>query len=589
MTEITDRITPEMSEEEVLSVLLDEIMTRTEPDVAEAIRFCAIPHWFNEELIAWLRGEGLKSSQRSGEILAALTELTFVGPYHDLGWAYHENVRGLLLRRWWERDGEKFRELSERAAGYFAHKLVAKEETLLARLFASIRRVLGKEETLTEDERRECEREQMYHLLAVDEEQGHELFQSMFDEAIKFYRLSTCSLLLQLAEEFREHLSEEHQQWLRYNQGQLACHAARWDEAWEFFEALLEEELVDKLKGEVLGYAGLVYKAKGEWERAIEYYKRSLAIEEKVGDEHGMAATFNNLGVVYQDKREWERAIEYHERSLMIQEKVGDAHGMAATFNNLGNVYQDKGEWERTIEYYERSLAIKEEMGDAHGMAVTFNNLGEVYRAKGEWERAVEYYERSLAIKEKTGDEHGMAATLNNLGNVYQAKGEWERAIEYYERDLAICEKVGDKQGMATTFNNLGFVYQARGKWEQAIEYYERSLAIAQKIGDEYIVARIFNNLGGVYRAKGKWERAMEYYERSLVIREKMDDEHGMAYIYNNMALLYRTQDELGKAIPLFEKSLMIFERIGDKRSAGTVRGNLKKAKRELETKAGQV
>jgi len=89
MTELTERITPEMSEEEVLGVILDEIMARAEPDVAEAIRFCAIPHWFNEEIIAWLRGEGLKPSQRSREILAALTELTFVGPYHDRGWAYH--------------------------------------------------------------------------------------------------------------------------------------------------------------------------------------------------------------------------------------------------------------------------------------------------------------------------------------------------------------------------------------------------------------------------------------------------------------------------------------------------------------------
>jgi hypothetical protein len=44
MTDITERITPEMSEEEVLGVILDEIMERADPDVAEAIRFCAIPH-----------------------------------------------------------------------------------------------------------------------------------------------------------------------------------------------------------------------------------------------------------------------------------------------------------------------------------------------------------------------------------------------------------------------------------------------------------------------------------------------------------------------------------------------------------------
>ena len=89
MTDITERITPEMSEGEVLGVILDEIIARAEPDVAEAIRFCAIPHWFNEEIIAWLRGEGFKPSQRSREILAALTDLTFVSPYYKRNWAYH--------------------------------------------------------------------------------------------------------------------------------------------------------------------------------------------------------------------------------------------------------------------------------------------------------------------------------------------------------------------------------------------------------------------------------------------------------------------------------------------------------------------
>jgi tetratricopeptide (TPR) repeat protein len=423
MTELTDRITPEMSEEEVLGVILDEIMERAEPDVAEAIRFCAIPHWFNEEIIAWLRGEGLKPSQRSHEILAALTELTFVGPYHEQGWAYHENVRDLLLHRWRERDGEEFRELSGQAVRYFGQKA----------------------ETATDEERDAWEREQMYHLLVADEEQGHELFQSMFDEAIKFYRLSTCELLLQLAGAFREHLSEEHQQWLRYNEGELAYQSAQWDKALEFFEALLEEELVDKLKGEVLSDAGLVYKATGEWERAIEYYERSLGIMEKVGDEPGMATIFNNLGVVYRDKKEWERAIQYSEHSLAIWEKVGDEPGMATAFNNLANVYQARGEWERALEYYGCSLAIGEKVGDEYGMAATFNNLGEVYRVKGEWEQAIEYHERSLAIKEKVGDEHGMAFSYNNIARLYQDWGRLEKSVPLFEKSLEIFERIGDK------------------------------------------------------------------------------------------------------------------------------------------------
>jgi tetratricopeptide (TPR) repeat protein len=480
MTEITDRITPEMSEEEVLGVLLDEIMGRAEPDVAEAIRFCAIPHWFNEEIIAWLRGEGLKPSRRSREILAALTELTFVGPYYERGWAYHENVRDLLLRRWRERDGQEFKELSGRSAGYFEQRA----------------------EAATDEERDAWEREQMYHLLMADEERGLKQFHSMFTRARDFYQLSTCTLLLQLAAEQSDYLARDSQLWAKHSKGELAYYSAQWAEAQRVFEELMGQELPPRLESSVTHLLGMVYRARGKWDRAIEYFGRSLAIKEKVGDEHGMAPTFQNLGSMYKDRGEWDRAIEYFERSLAVLEKVRDEHGMAVAFNNLGLVYQAKEEWNRAIEYYERSLAITRKIGNEYVMARTFNNLGSVYQDKGEWERAIAYYERSLAIMCKIGDEYGMATTFNNLGSVYRDKGEWEQAIEYYEHTLEVVEKVGDEHKMAFGYNNIARLYQDQGRLEEAIPLFEKSVEILERIGDEYHAKIVWENL-----AKAKRER----------------------------------------------------------------------------------
>jgi tetratricopeptide (TPR) repeat protein len=464
MTEMLERITPEMSEEEVLGVILDELMDRAAPDVAEAIRFCAIPHWFNEEILAWLRGEEREPSHRTREILTALTELTFVGPYHDRGYAYHENVRNLLLRRWRQENAERFQELSGAAAAYYADRL----ET----------------EGLPEEQRAEWQREEMYHLLVADEEQGFDLFSSMFSRARDFYQLSTCELLLGLAEEQESDLNPDSQLWLRFNKGQVAYASALWDEALEIWEALEREELPEDLEGTLANDLGLLYQAKGEWDKAIDYYQRSLEIKEKVGGEHGMSTTFNNLGSVYQAKGEWDKAIEYYQRSLEIKEKVGDEHGMSTTFNNLGDVYQDKGEWDEAIEYYQRDLAICEKLGDEHGMATTFNDLGTVYyQAKGEWDKAIEYYQRSLAIYKKVGDEHRMATTFNNLGLLHQDKGEWDKAIDYYRRSLAIWEKVGDEVNAATTMFNIALLYEDLERYDEAVELLEKAVKIRERVG----------------------------------------------------------------------------------------------------------
>jgi len=106
-----------------------------------------------------------------------------------------------------------------------------------------------------------------------------------------------------------------------------------------------------------------VYQDKGEWDRAIEFYERSLAIVEKVGDEHGMSTTLNNLGSVYQDKGEWDRAIEFYERSLAIVEKVGDVVGVSITLFNIASIYEDSERYAEAVELLERVVAIDRQVG----------------------------------------------------------------------------------------------------------------------------------------------------------------------------------------------------------------------------------
>jgi len=444
MSERLERITPEMDEEKALGLILDELMDRAEPDVAEAIRFCTIPHWFNDEILAWLRGEGREPSQRTREILAALTGLTFVGPYHDRGYAYHENVRNLLLRRWRQEAAERFQELSGVAAAYYADKLGVRK-SWLGRMADKIRWALGREKAPTEEQRTEWQREEMYHLLVADEEQGLGQFHRLFTRARDFYQLSTCTLLLQLVAEQSDHLSRDSQLWAKHYGGQLAYYSAQWAEAQGVFEELMGQELPPRLEPSVTHLLGMVYHDKGEWDKAIECYQRSLAIREKVGDEHEIATTFNGLGEVYRVKREWDKAIEYQQRSLAIWEKMGDEHGMAYNFNNLGAVYHDKGEWDKAIEYFQHSLAIFEKVGDEHSMATTFSNLGEVYRVKREWDKAIECHQRSLVVKEKMGDEYGMAFSYNNIAGLYQDQGKLKEAIPLFQTSIEILERIGDE------------------------------------------------------------------------------------------------------------------------------------------------
>ena len=78
---------------------------------------------------------------------------------------------------------------------------------------------------------------------------------------------------------------------------------------------------------------GSVYDSQGQYERALEYYQKSLDIKIRVvGHEHlDVAASYNNMGRVYDSQGHYERALEHHQKALDIRTRVvGYKHPLVA-------------------------------------------------------------------------------------------------------------------------------------------------------------------------------------------------------------------------------------------------------------------
>ncbi|MFK7785900.1 MAG: tetratricopeptide repeat protein, partial [Crocinitomicaceae bacterium] len=67
----------------------------------------------------------------------------------------------------------------------------------------------------------------------------------------------------------------------------------------------------------------LIQKARGDLDGAEEMYKKSLAIEEKLGHLEGMASDYGNLGLVFQARGDLDGAEELYKKSLEIGNKSG--------------------------------------------------------------------------------------------------------------------------------------------------------------------------------------------------------------------------------------------------------------------------
>ena len=168
--------------------------------------------------------------------------------------------------------------------------------------------------------------------------------------------------------------------------------------------------------------------------------------------------------MVAQDRGRLEEAEDWYRKSLAISEDLGDRPGMADSYHQLGMVAQDRGRLDEAEDWYRKSLAINEDLGDRPawpqlpparhgrpGAGAAGGGRGLVPQVPGH--------------REELGDRPRMASSYHQLGMVAQDRGRLDEAEDWYRKSLAISEDLGDRPGMATSYRQLGWSPRTGGGW----------------------------------------------------------------------------------------------------------------------------
>ena len=104
-----------------------------------------------------------------------------------------------------------------------------------------------------------------------------------------------------------------------------------------------------------------------------------------------MGQPLNNIGVIYSNKGDYDKALDYYEKSLAIREEMDDKSGIRLSLHNIGLVYYYKGDYVQALKYSENSLAIKKEIGVKGNKLETITSLYITYKYLGK-----EYDEKQI-------------------------------------------------------------------------------------------------------------------------------------------------------------------------------------------------
>jgi tetratricopeptide (TPR) repeat protein len=111
-----------------------------------------------------------------------------------------------------------------------------------------------------------------------------------------------------------------------------------------------------------------------------------------------MAGTYHQLGITAQARGRPDEADDWYRKSLTIEEELGNRPHMASTCHQLGITAQARGRLDEADDWYRKALTIKEELGNRPGMALTYGQLGLLSEARHQPGQALVWIVRCVAL-----------------------------------------------------------------------------------------------------------------------------------------------------------------------------------------------
>ncbi|KQC10861.1 MAG: hypothetical protein APR54_11560 [Candidatus Cloacimonas sp. SDB] len=145
---------------------------------------------------------------------------------------------------------------------------------------------------------------------------------------------------------------------------------------------------------------------------------------------YGLRVTYNNLGLVYKNWNNYEKALFYFQKNLALEDQFSDPKLTSTILNNIGTIYMELKNYKKALPYINESLNTAEKIEYLYMSSVASSNLGKIYIEINDFKNAELYLRNSISIKEKINDYNGMCSVYIHLSSLYEKLENYEKALD---------------------------------------------------------------------------------------------------------------------------------------------------------------
>ncbi|NOU47341.1 MAG: tetratricopeptide repeat protein [Bacteroidales bacterium] len=292
------------------------------------------------------------------------------------------------------------------------------------------------------------------------------------------------------------------------------CHIrlSNYSEAMNFAELAIDLAKESEMKDETArsrALLALIYYELGNYEQSAKLDFENLSYYEQIDNKKETGLVLGNIGIDFISQNNYEKGLEYLKKSFDIAVATNDYHGMAYQYNNIAGVYSEYfNDHKIALGYYKEALEINKKLGDKQQQGIYLMNIGNCYSRLNQNDSVMPNYIEASKIFKNLNNPNLFSDCQTLIGDFYLKTHNLPLSLCYADTGFIISKNINIKENLKAAANLLHRIYLNK---KDTIQAYKYSI-IENEIKDSLV---ILQNQKEVYKLESQYN-----YEKKDKIKQ---------------------------------------------------------------------
>jgi len=333
--------------------------------------------------------------------------------------------------------------------------------------------------------------------------------------------------------------------------------------ALQFFEKALANAQRSTLDGalvlvtSLLNDVGRAHFMLANYAKAEEFFWQASDRAHDSGELQTEGTCQMNIGNVRSQLGDYEGSLEYYRRSLRLQRRLGEEFRIALSLYNLAFVHSKMGDDATCLQLCRDALATNCELRGTSQYALLMALMGRSLFHLGDLEQAIVMLKEALDAHREIESSSGQATVLCTMAEVHASRQEHEAAIELVDEALALLEGCEEERAVGVTRLCRDRLLLGAGRAEVALEDIDSLVDALRELGDKDLYTEGLKLRAEILDAAGRYAESLASYRafrdsereiyqvRSAARLETLKMVHQLEASRHRESLLREARDEL--------------------------------------------